>query len=297
MLGGRGWGWVPGTMWGPAWVSWRSGGGYAGWAPLPPRGAAIPASYGAGSGWHFAAIGQLGSTHLTTVSPRVVPGMFARTSVVANDRVLTRGSMTVRVNAGPMRGITAQPVRLASAVPHVLPQRAVLPHPGQPVSARPWTRLAAVDAGDARAMARAHAPAYQPQTSASAYRAQPGPMAAAGGYQPPAYRPVAPAYHAPGYQAPAYHAPAYYGPAYHAPSYGAPGYQRAAPATYYHAPAYQAPAYHAPAYQAPTYHAPTYEAPTFRAAPAFAPAQMGATHFGSAGGGHFGGGFGGGRRR
>ncbi len=32
----RGWAWVPGTDWGPAWVSWRSGGGYYGWAPLGP---------------------------------------------------------------------------------------------------------------------------------------------------------------------------------------------------------------------------------------------------------------------
>ncbi len=29
-----GWLWVPGTNWGPAWVSWRSGGGNIGWAPL-----------------------------------------------------------------------------------------------------------------------------------------------------------------------------------------------------------------------------------------------------------------------
>ena len=31
-----GWLWVPGTTWGPAWVSWQHGGGYVGWAPLPP---------------------------------------------------------------------------------------------------------------------------------------------------------------------------------------------------------------------------------------------------------------------
>jgi hypothetical protein len=30
------WVWVPGLEWGPAWVSWRMGGGYIGWAPLPP---------------------------------------------------------------------------------------------------------------------------------------------------------------------------------------------------------------------------------------------------------------------
>lgn len=30
------WIWIPDTVWGPAWVSWRSGGGYYGWAPLGP---------------------------------------------------------------------------------------------------------------------------------------------------------------------------------------------------------------------------------------------------------------------
>ena len=33
----HGWIWVPGREWGPAWVSWRTGGDYVGWAPLPPR--------------------------------------------------------------------------------------------------------------------------------------------------------------------------------------------------------------------------------------------------------------------
>ncbi|MBI3879620.1 MAG: hypothetical protein HY301_06095 [Verrucomicrobia bacterium] len=32
------WVWVPGIEWAPAWVTWRSGGGFVGWAPLPPRG-------------------------------------------------------------------------------------------------------------------------------------------------------------------------------------------------------------------------------------------------------------------
>jgi hypothetical protein len=31
-----GWFWVPGTTWGPAWVSWRWSDRYAGWAPLQP---------------------------------------------------------------------------------------------------------------------------------------------------------------------------------------------------------------------------------------------------------------------
>lgn len=32
----QGWLWVPGILWGPAWVSWRIGGGFVGWAPLAP---------------------------------------------------------------------------------------------------------------------------------------------------------------------------------------------------------------------------------------------------------------------
>ena len=31
-----GWAWMPGYEWAPAWVSWRSGGGYYGWAPMGP---------------------------------------------------------------------------------------------------------------------------------------------------------------------------------------------------------------------------------------------------------------------
>src|SRR5690606_2229857 len=31
-----GWAWVPDYEWGPAWVNWRTGGGYYGWAPLMP---------------------------------------------------------------------------------------------------------------------------------------------------------------------------------------------------------------------------------------------------------------------
>ena len=36
LLTGDGWAWVPGSDWAPAWVSWRAGNEYVGWAPLPP---------------------------------------------------------------------------------------------------------------------------------------------------------------------------------------------------------------------------------------------------------------------
>lgn len=40
-----GWEWVPGNEWAPAWVSWRNGGGYYGWAPMAP-GVSIDMSFG-----------------------------------------------------------------------------------------------------------------------------------------------------------------------------------------------------------------------------------------------------------
>jgi hypothetical protein len=40
-----GWVWIPGNEWGPAWVTWRQGGGYYGWAPMGP-GISINISFG-----------------------------------------------------------------------------------------------------------------------------------------------------------------------------------------------------------------------------------------------------------
>lgn len=37
-----GWFWVPDTVWGPAWVAWRTGDLFLGWAPLPPDAEFIP---------------------------------------------------------------------------------------------------------------------------------------------------------------------------------------------------------------------------------------------------------------
>jgi len=54
-IDGTGWVWVPGYRWAPAWVSWRYGGGYCGWAPLPPE-TFVGAEYGGpriGVGFHF----------------------------------------------------------------------------------------------------------------------------------------------------------------------------------------------------------------------------------------------------
>ena len=56
-----GWAWVPGTQWSPAWVTWRTGGGYVGWAPMPP-GAAYGSNYNVYStGWVFVSYNNFGA--------------------------------------------------------------------------------------------------------------------------------------------------------------------------------------------------------------------------------------------
>lgn len=46
-----GWVWVPDTVWGPSWVSWRQTPSYCGWAPLPPSCHYVP-HYGFTFGGH-----------------------------------------------------------------------------------------------------------------------------------------------------------------------------------------------------------------------------------------------------
>ena len=58
------WVWVPGNVWAPAWVSWRYGNDYVGWAPLPPE-----AAFNAANGikqWADGAYG-LGASYYTFV--------------------------------------------------------------------------------------------------------------------------------------------------------------------------------------------------------------------------------------
>src|SRR6266550_4873522 len=40
-----GWIWIPGTEWAPAWVTWREGGDYIGWAPCGPGNVVLAPSF------------------------------------------------------------------------------------------------------------------------------------------------------------------------------------------------------------------------------------------------------------
>ena len=60
LLHGRGWIWVPGDQWAPAWVCWRGSDTHIGWAPLPPEtlgwrdcawDGSVETRFGIASGW------------------------------------------------------------------------------------------------------------------------------------------------------------------------------------------------------------------------------------------------------
>ena len=141
VIAGHGWCWTPGTMWGPAWVSWRSGGGYVGWAPMPPRGVRVVSHFGARSGWRFVAADRFGhGRRVDAVPHNQVPAIWRRTEAVSHERVLNNGSWTVRVNAGPVRVSHEKPVRLASVAPGNMPPVKIFPRAGAPAGMRPWTR-------------------------------------------------------------------------------------------------------------------------------------------------------------
>lgn len=124
-----GWIWIPGVEWAPAWVEWRIGGGYVGWAPLAPA--------------HFTgAIGapRFAFVQTTRFHERVQPStvivnnttIIKNTTVINNVRQETRtiagaGSQKVVVNEGPgvdlvqkATGKTVQPAsvrQLADSAP------------------------------------------------------------------------------------------------------------------------------------------------------------------------------------
>lgn len=87
-----GWVWVPGYEWGPSWVTWRSGGGYYGWAPMAP-GVSISVSFGSGyhipdNYWTFVPYRNLYSTRVYSYHyANRVPAIMNRTTIINNTYV------------------------------------------------------------------------------------------------------------------------------------------------------------------------------------------------------------------
>src|SRR6266404_4671757 len=122
-LRGIGWVWVPGNQWAPAWVSWRKGNDYVGWAPLPPE-----ARFDQTTGIHnwsdnyydigpdqycFVASREFGAPRVqqTLLPPERSVTIINQTTNVTN---ITYSNTTI-VNEGPnydeMRSISREPVQ------------------------------------------------------------------------------------------------------------------------------------------------------------------------------------------
>ncbi|HET8573659.1 MAG TPA: DUF6600 domain-containing protein [Edaphocola sp.] len=99
-----GWIWIPGDEWGPAWVSWRQGDGYYGWAPMGP-GITINVSFGSGyyvpdAYWTFIPYGYLYShTFHRYYSPRRTRTIIHNTTIINNTYVNNRNTYVT----GPRR--------------------------------------------------------------------------------------------------------------------------------------------------------------------------------------------------
>ncbi|HVN75780.1 MAG TPA: DUF6600 domain-containing protein [Thermoanaerobaculaceae bacterium] len=118
-----GWAWVPGTVWGPAWVTWCYDADFIGWAPLPPT-------------FAFAAYGYRGRPVVVPESRYVfVPGnrfvgasiAGVRVPVSRNPALLQRGrSVTGFSVAGGVVANTALPLRqVQAAVGRTIPVRSI----------------------------------------------------------------------------------------------------------------------------------------------------------------------------
>ena len=93
---GLGWIWVPGTEWGPAWVDWRQGDDFVGWAPLPLD-EAIDEDYETPDIYMFVRAGDLLAPRAYDVflSPRERFAYYNR-SFLVNRSVLLRGMAASR---------------------------------------------------------------------------------------------------------------------------------------------------------------------------------------------------------
>jgi hypothetical protein len=95
-----GWYWVPQTQWAPAWVSWHSGGGYIGWAPLYPSSVRVisPRAYVFVEERHF-------------MEPVRRSTVVVNNTTIINKTVINKGPATAAIEKASGRKIQAVPVR------------------------------------------------------------------------------------------------------------------------------------------------------------------------------------------
>ena len=118
-----GWVWVPGTEWGPAWVSWRRSERHVGWAPLPPDAefrhsvgfsTRVDADYDIGpTNYSFVTVRNFGAPRLRTViiEPRENITIIRQTTNITRITYVNN----IVYNEGPQYDVisreSAQPIR------------------------------------------------------------------------------------------------------------------------------------------------------------------------------------------
>lgn len=88
--GSNGWVWIPGTQWSPAWVIWRGGGDWTGWAPAPPatdQQEISLANFNVDRQWTFIETAKLGNR--CDNEPSAAPaGIFAGSTPVTRFKIV-----------------------------------------------------------------------------------------------------------------------------------------------------------------------------------------------------------------
>jgi len=128
----EGWIWIPKAVWGPAWVDWRYGDQYAGWAPEPPDEYVVEAQDDP-TYWSFVTAGDLIAPSIAAV---LLPfqrrdEFFRRTMVVNRPVMMLRSGQQFAVNPGiapaNIAAIRGRPLPTYNVRPHVLAGTAGVP--------------------------------------------------------------------------------------------------------------------------------------------------------------------------
>jgi len=95
-----GWVWIPGSVWAPSWVVFRTGPDYIGWAPVPP-GFSVGMSIDMGWSSNFIFVSNrnfLAPRVRMSVMPMAQPSMYINNTTVVNNIVVENN---VVINRGP----------------------------------------------------------------------------------------------------------------------------------------------------------------------------------------------------
>src|SRR5262245_23862283 len=141
------WVWVPGIEWAPAWVSWRFGEGYCGWAPLAPHGVvAAPALFVFVEARHFhepvhprtVIVNNTTIVNKTTVVNNISHEMRAVGGATPQKVIVNNGPGLDPIQKATGKKISAVPIQQVAqhaTVPAGLPRKASEPARKEPVPA------------------------------------------------------------------------------------------------------------------------------------------------------------------